>query len=88
MKQIKPIIDLSSVNPSGRLDVLLYRGAEYLTKQIESRNGLTGMWDNLQPHVNTAVVNALDGFKIPTELKVLLSMIQANWNKVEQGKTE
>ena len=63
-------VDLESVSPVGRLDVLVYRGAEYFAKQLEAQYGLSGIWNNLQPHVNQAIGGALVGVEIPTELKV------------------
>jgi hypothetical protein len=73
--------DLESISPLGRFDVLVYRGAEYLTKQIEAQYGLSGIWDNLKPHVNQAVVGGLGGWELPTEAKVLLSIFQANMQR-------
>jgi hypothetical protein len=79
----RQLVDLNSVNPQGRVDVLAYRGAEYLTKQLETQYGLSGIWDNLQPHVNRAIARGFEGFEIPTELKVILSIIQANMKRSE-----
>ena len=77
------IVDLEQVDPKGRLDVLIYRGAETVAKQIEGQVGLSGIWDNLKPVVNSAVSEGMKGIEIPTELKVLLGIIQANWKKTE-----
>ena len=75
------IVDLEQVDPKGRLDVLIYRGAETVAKQIEGQVGLSGIWDNLKPVVNSAVSEGMKGIEIPTELKVLLGIIQANWKR-------
>jgi hypothetical protein len=71
--------DLESVSPVGRLDVLTYRGVEKLARFIEEKNGLTGIWDAVKPHVNTVVVRNVSRIKLPTEAKILLSILQANW---------
>jgi hypothetical protein len=71
--------DLETVNPGGRVDVLAYRGVEKLARYIEEKNGLSGIWDAVKPHVNSAVVNHISGVEIPTEAKILLSILQANW---------
>lgn len=73
--------DLETVNPNGRLDVLAYRGVEKLAKHIEESHGLQGIWDAIKPHVNQAVVNHVSGIDIPTEAKVLLAILQANYKK-------
>ena len=77
------IVDLEQVDPRGRLDVLIYRGAETLAKQIEGQTGMAGIWDNLKPVVNSAVAKGMEGIEIPTELKVLLGIVQANWKKTQ-----
>ena len=71
--------DLETVSPAGRLDVLAYRGVEKLARFIEEKNGLSGIWDAVKPHVNTAVINNVSKIKLPTEAKILLSILQANW---------
>ena len=73
------VTDLENVNPSGRLDVVAYRGIEHATRYIEKQVGLNGIWDAIKPHVNDAVVRGLDGFEIPNEAKVLLKIIQSNY---------
>ena len=77
------VTDLENVNPSGRLDVVTYRGIEHVTKHIEKQIGLNGIWDAIKPHVNEGVVKALDGFEIPQEAKVMLKIIQANYQHKE-----
>jgi hypothetical protein len=71
--------DLETVNPGGRVDVLAYRGVEKLARYIEEKNGLSGIWDAVRPHVNSAVVQHISGVEIPMEAKILLSILQANW---------
>ena len=75
--------DLETVDPRGRLDVLAYKGVERLTKHIESSHGLQGIWDAIKPHVNAAMVQHVSGIEIPTEAKVLLAILQANYKKEE-----
>ena len=76
------VTDLETVNPQGRLDVLTYRGVEKLAKYIEEKNGLTGIWDIVKPHVNKAIVDNVSGIEIPTEAKILLAILQANYHKL------
>jgi 2-C-methyl-D-erythritol 4-phosphate cytidylyltransferase len=71
--------DLSVVDPTQRLDVLVFRGVEKLARFIEEKNGITGVWDAVRPHINSAVVKHVSGIEIPTEAKILLSILQANW---------
>lgn len=73
--------DLEQVAPQGRLDVLAYRGVQHLITQLEQQHGLAGIWENAKPLVNEAVVRGLSGIDIPDELKMILGIIQANWNK-------
>ncbi len=75
------VTDLETVNPQGRLDVVAYRGVELLAKFIEEKHGLAGVWDAVKPHVNKAVVEHVSGIEIPTEAKVLLAILQANYGK-------
>jgi hypothetical protein len=78
-------VDLETVDPQGRLDVLAYKGVEKLTRHLESQYGVVGVWDVLKPHINTAINKGFEGFEVPTEAKILLGILQANY-KVE--KTE
>ena len=73
------VVDLESVNPQGRLDVLAYRGVEKFAKHIEGQFGLNGVWDAIKPHVSDVVSKNMTGIEIPTEAKVLLSILQANY---------
>lgn len=75
--------DLETVNPSGRLDVLAYKGVRELAKHIEEKNGLSGIWDAVKPHVNDAIVRHIGQIDIPTEGKILLAILQANYKKTE-----
>ena len=86
MKQLTPSDDLSSVDPQGRIDVLVFNGAGYLTKLLETQFGVSGIWDNLRPHVNKAIVQGLSGIELPIEAKVLLGIMQANIKRGEEGK--
>lgn len=76
---MKAIVDLGSVDGKGRLDVLAYRGAEYLTRMIESNQGLSGLWDGIAPHINEVIVNNLSGVDMPGEVKSILGILQANY---------
>jgi hypothetical protein len=76
-------VDLETVNPVGRADVLLYRGAELLAKHIEASYNLQGIWDNCKPHVNKVIVEGMKGWEVPTELKVILGIVQSNWKRQE-----
>ena len=80
------VTDLEKVNPQGRVDVLAYRGVEKLARHIEEKNGLAGIWDAIKPHVNEAIVRHVGNVDIPVEGKILLSILQANWNKGQENK--
>ena len=80
------VTDLEKVDPRGRCDVLLYRGLEKVTKKLEEKYGIKGVWDTLQPHINSAVVKGLAGFEIPIEATILLGILQANMPAKEQAK--
>lgn len=75
--------DLETVNPSGRVDVLAYRSVQKLAEHIEKTNGIVGIWDAVKPHVNDVIVNNISGMDIPTEARVLLAILQANYKKIE-----
>jgi hypothetical protein len=74
-------VDLSTVEPKGRVDVLAFKGAEWLVKKLEAQNGVVGVWDAIKPHVNQIVVNTITGMDIPYEVGIILSVIQANMQK-------
>jgi hypothetical protein len=71
-------IDLESVDPRGRVDVVAYRGAELLAKKAEEKYGLKGIWDILKPHANVLATRYLSGIDIPLEAQILISLLQAN----------
>jgi hypothetical protein len=75
------ITDLETVDPKGRIDVLVYRGAEQFLKGLEAQHGLSGIWDNAKPIVNQMVNKGISGIEIPAEVKMILGIIQANWKK-------
>lgn len=79
-------VDLETVNPQGRIDVLAYRGMEKLTKHIESQLGLQGVWDVLKPHINEGISKGLAGFEVPMEAKILLGILQANYKTEIENK--
>ena len=76
-------VDLESVDPAGRVDVLAYRGVEKLAKFIEEKHQLKGIWDAVRPHVNKMVNEHVSGIEIPGEAKLLLAILQANYKGVE-----
>lgn len=76
--------DLEQVDPRGRFDVLVYRGLQGLLEKVEVDHGLQGIWDNARPLVNEVVSKHVSGIEIPMELKVLLGIVQANWNRGEK----
>lgn len=71
--------DLETVDPTGRFDVLAYRGAEQLARLAETKYGLSGIWDAVKPHVATIVGKNITGLAIPPEAKIILQLIQANY---------
>ena len=80
------LVDLEKIDPQGRVDVLAYRGAEQIVRHYESQYGLSGIWDAVKPHVHHAVVKNITGTKIPTEVEIILRILQANWGKIGQVK--
>ena len=81
------VTDLEKVPAAGRCDVLVYRGAEKLTKHLEEKFQVQGVWDALKPHINSAVVKGMGGFEMPIEATILLAILQANYTKKsEEGK--
>ncbi len=72
-------VDLESVNPSGRLDVLAYKAAEQGARLLEAKYGLAGIWDSVKPHVHDLVTKNVSGLSIPPEAKMLLAILQANY---------
>ena len=80
--------NIEEQNPHGNIQLLVLRGAEYLTQQLENQFDIHGIWDNLRPHVNKAIVEGLSGFELPTEAKILLSIMQVNMKQkqVEEEK--
>lgn len=73
--------DLETVNPQGRFDVVVYRGLQWLANHLEQQHGLSGIWDNAKPLANEIVSKHVSGIEIPAELKLILGIIQSNWNK-------
>lgn len=68
--------DLKSVtNPQGRLEVLGYKLGEKFFKELEQQKGISGLWDTLEPHVQT-VAKGMSGWSIPAEASLLFSIIQ------------
>jgi len=73
-------VNLETVNPAGRVDVLAYRGVEWYIKQLEEQHGIK-LWDALKDQVNSLVVNTVTGMEVPTAVTVILSILQANLQK-------
>jgi hypothetical protein len=50
--EMKNVQVLKPVNPKGRIDILFARLAEHLTRKLEVRTGIAGIWDGfVQPIV-------------------------------------
>jgi hypothetical protein len=80
-------VDLENANPMGRVDVLAYRLVKHYAKALEAQHGISGVWDNVQPHVQTLVSRTITGLALPVEANILLGILQANMMpKVEQVK--
>ena len=75
---MKGKIDLETVDPNGRFDVLTYRGAEQLARLAEAKYGVKGVWDSIRPHVHDLVTKNVTGLQVPSEAKIILQLIQAN----------
>lgn len=71
-------VDFEAVDPSGRVDVLLYRGAKLLAQHIEQNNNVKGVWDALRPYVSGAIESNISPLPIPSEIQAILSIIQVN----------
>jgi hypothetical protein len=84
-KKVKALtkVDLNTVDPSGRVDVLVYKLAEQGARLAEAKYGLKGIWDNVKPHVHDLVTKNISNLDIPPEAKMLLSIIQANFQHKE-----
>ena len=73
------IVDLETVNPHGRIDVLAYRGAEHLTRKAEEHFGLQGLWDAIKPHANKLVSEYVGDVEIHPAVQTVLAILQANY---------
>lgn len=82
------MIDLESVDPKGRFDVLVYNFIQHLTNGIESKHGLSGIWDNAKPLVNQVVNEHVSGIEIPSEMKMILGIMQANMKRKNVDNNE
>lgn len=75
-KNINNKEDLKTVtNPQGRLEVLGYKLGEKFFKELEQQKGISGLWDTLEPHVQT-VAKGMSGWAIPAEASLLFSIFQ------------
>lgn len=74
----KPNLDLKTVDPNGRVDVLAYRGAMAIAKYAEEKIGMKGLAGVIEPHVNSMVAANMKNVSIPTEVEILLKLMQAN----------
>jgi hypothetical protein len=81
--------NIEEQNPHGNIQLLVLRGAEYITQRLENQVGMAGIWNTLQPHVKNAIAKGLGDFELPTEAKILLSIMQANMGqkKIEEEKS-
>lgn len=80
------MIDLDSVDPKGRLDVLIYKGLGMLVETLEQQQQVSGIWDNIKPHVGNVIASQMQGVEIPTEVRVLLGILQSNMKPKEIEK--
>ena len=69
-------VNFEQTDPSGRVDVLLYKGAKMLAQHIENKTNSTGIWDALQPYVSNAIANNISPLPIPAEAQAILSILQ------------
>jgi len=70
---------LKDADPYGRVDVAIYKMLEKVARTIEAKQGLQGIWDNIEPHVEQLVRKNVSGIELPSELKALVKIIQANY---------
>lgn len=80
-------LNLREVNPVSRIDVALYKILERIAPSLEQRAGLRGVWDAVEPQVHDLIVRHVTPIEMPAEMKILLSVLQANWNGGENGTT-
>lgn len=80
------ISDLEAVDPLGRLDVLLYRGLGLLVQAAETKYGVNGVWDATKIHANKAIAKHIGNINVPVEGQILLSILQANFDKIGKQK--
>ncbi len=69
--------DLSKVDPSGRLDVLVYRLGQRLIEGLEKKQGLQGIWQNAEPHIQDLIKEYMP-VSLPKEVTSLLKVIELN----------
>lgn len=78
-------VDLESVDPKGRLDVLLYKLAGHFVGHLESKNGVSGVWDNIKPMVSNVLQDHVTPIELPQEARILFGILQANYQKQIEG---
>lgn len=79
-------VRLKDADPYGRVDVAIYRLLEGFAKTLETKHGLRGIWDNVEPHVEQLVRKNISGIELPSELKTLVKIIQANYKPSVENK--
>ena len=55
---------LEKANPEGRLDVLLYNAARVMSRNVEAKFQLDGLWSELGPHIEELVKDYVGDEKV------------------------
>lgn len=73
---ISPSPSLGEVDPEGRLDVVCFKGAEFIAKELSNRIGIN-VWDLVDKHVEELIREYVpaDKIEIPIELKKIMGKI-------------
>ena len=69
------MIDLDMVDPTGRLDVAVYRFLGLIAQSLEPRYGLDGAWNVIKPHAGALINQYLDGVEVPTEAELVMKLM-------------
>jgi hypothetical protein len=80
-------VNLRNVNPQGRVDVLLYKLLERFAPTVEQQVGLRGIWNVVEPQVHELITEHITPIEIPSELKMFLAILQANYPGGENADT-
>lgn len=78
-------MDFDTIDPKGRLDVLIYNLARHGIGMLEQSNNVTGIWDNLKPAIGNIIGEYVTPIELPNEAKILFGILQANYQRGIEG---